>query len=90
LSKAGTFVEQAKAWLGADEDSGRRVESTVDLAVDYDDGTAYETNGGNGSRGRSSRPEWAPPWWSQGEQESHMTAAPGNGHHTNGETHPEQ
>jgi DivIVA domain-containing protein len=91
LSKAGTFVEQAKAWLGADEDSGRRDEATVDLAEDYGEATAHHAgNGGHGSRGRPSRPEWAPPWWSQGEQESRMSAAPGNGHHTNGDNHPEQ
>jgi DivIVA domain-containing protein len=83
LTKAGTFVEQAKAWLGADEDSGRRDEATVDLAENYDDSQPAT---GNGSRGRA-RPEWAPPWWSQGEQESTTSTAPGNGHHTNGDQH---
>jgi DivIVA domain-containing protein len=86
LSKAGTFVEQAKNWLGADEDSGRRDAATVELAEDYDD-TSHHA--GNGSRGRSARPEWAPPWWSTPENESRMSASPGNGHHTNGETTPE-
>jgi len=91
LSKAGTFVEQAKNWLGADEDSGRRDAATVDLAEDYDDSTSHHATGnGNGSRGRPARPEWAPPWWSTPENESRTSAAPGNGHHTNGESHPEQ
>jgi hypothetical protein len=84
-------VEQAKAWLGADEDSGRRDEAMVDLDDDHDDPAAHHAmgNGGNGSRGRPPRPEWAPPWWSQGEQEPRMSASPGNGHHTNGDNNPE-
>ncbi len=91
LSKAGTFVEQAKAWLGADEGSARR-DDEVDLAEDYADPTPHHAagSGGNGSRGRPGRPEWAPPWWSQPEHEPRMSASPGNGHHTTGETHPER
>ena len=89
LSKAGTFVEQAKAWLGADEDTGRH-DGTVDVSEDYDDHMPHHTGpNGNGSRGRPGRPEWAPPWWSQPEHESRMSA-PGNGHHTNGDNHPDQ
>ncbi|MGH9003663.1 MAG: DivIVA domain-containing protein [Acidimicrobiia bacterium] len=86
LSKAGTFVEQAKAWLGADEDTGRRADGMVDLVEGYDDPAPqhYAGNGGNGMRGRPTRPEWAPPWWSQGEPEPRTSAAPGNGH-TNGD-----
>lgn len=87
LSKAGTFVEQAKNWLGADEQTGRRDAASVELAEDYDDTPHYA---GNGSRSRSARPEWAPPWWSTPENESRTSASPGNGHHTNGETQPEQ
>ena len=82
LSKAGTFVEQAKAWLGADEDTGRE----VDVADDYDP-MSHPAMGdnGNGNRGRP-RPEWAPPWWSQPEHGGRMSTSPGNGHTTNGDT----
>jgi DivIVA domain-containing protein len=88
LSKAGTFVEQAKAWLGADEDTGRFDAAMVDLAEDHTDTVSHSGMGnGHGSRGRPVRPEWAPPWWSQGEQDPRMSASPGNGHHTNGDPH---
>ncbi|MGH8974745.1 MAG: DivIVA domain-containing protein [Acidimicrobiia bacterium] len=93
LSKAGTFVEQAKAWLGADEDTGRFDAAMVDVAEDHDDTVSHPAMGhpgnGNGSRGRPARPEWAPPWWSQPEHEGRMTAAPGNGHQTGGDIHPD-
>jgi hypothetical protein len=83
LAKAGTFVEQAKAWLGADEDSGRFDAAMVDLAEDHDDTISHSgTGNGHGSRGRPARPEWAPPWWSQPEHEQRMSSSPGNGHHT--------
>jgi DivIVA domain-containing protein len=83
LSKAGTFVEQAKAWLGADEDTGRFDAATVDLAEGHDTvspAAMGQTGNGNGARGRPNRPEWAPPWWSQPEHEPRMSSSPGNGH----------
>lgn len=90
LSKAGTFVEQAKAWLGADEDYGRPDDAMIDLEAHQAPAPHPTTgHGGNGHRSRPARPEWAPPWWSQGEQESKTSASPGNGHHTNGENNPE-
>ncbi|MGH9039819.1 MAG: DivIVA domain-containing protein [Acidimicrobiia bacterium] len=85
LSKAGTFVEQAKAWLGADEDTGRRDDPMVEYGESYDDPAMAHDNG-NATRGRPGRPEWAPPWWSQPEQEPRMSSAPGNGQ-TNGDVH---
>ncbi len=90
LSKAGTFVEQAKAWLGADEDYGRGGDPMVDLAEEHEDPASHPAtgHGGNGYRGRPARPEWAPPWWSQPEQEPRMSASPGTGHH-NGDNNPD-
>ncbi len=92
LSKAGTFVEQAKAWLGADEDTGRFDAAMVDVADDREDtvshsGMGNATGHGNASRTRPHRPEWAPPWWSQPEVEPRMSSSPGNGHHGNGDQH---
>lgn len=82
LSRAGSIVDEAKAWLGADEDTDYRADPDM-VELPDDPVGAYEAAADGGDPGPDSpdrHPEWAPPWWSQPEDGSRAPSTPGNGH----------